>query len=229
MDSTTLTPAPARTDVAAPITVRTTPATPAPQAPQADDRSELARLVQKRGWFLAGGAALWAASIFAVGSNPDTSIGVAISDLGALPFQVGVMGLLGVMFRTGAIGVGRGARIAVRIERVLLGLAMLWTVIHGCFPMFRDAGWLAMLDLFWPLSMLGMFLIGIKVAISGRWRGIARGWPMVAESWAVVTVPVFATVGAPVSDWVGGGHLLVGYTVLGLILARRTALVLPRA
>lgn len=222
MDSTTLTPAPARTDVEAPTTVAPTP------APPADDRSELTRLVQKRGWFLAGGAALWAASIFAVGSTPDTSIGVTVSDLGALPFQVGVMGLLGVMFRTGAIGVGRGARVAIRIERVLLGLAMLWTVVHGCFPMFRDAGWLAVLDLFWPLSMLGMFLIGIKVAVSGRWRGVARGWPMVAESWAVVTVPVFATVGAPVSDWVGGGHLLVGYTVLGLILARRTALVLPR-
>ena len=123
---------------------------------------------------------------------------------------------------------GRQLPVAVRIERVLLTLATAWTVIHGLFPDLRDAAWLAALDVFWPLSMLGMFLIGIKVAVRGQWRGVARVWPLVAESWAVVSVPVFVIVGAPVSDWVGGGHLLIGYTVLGLILARRTELTLPR-
>ena len=28
-----------------------------------------------------------------------------------------------------------------------------------------------MLDMFWPLSMMGMFFIGIRIAIAGRWHG----------------------------------------------------------
>ncbi|MBR7743925.1 hypothetical protein KC207_11545 [Phycicoccus sp. BSK3Z-2] len=216
MSRTTVTPAPARTDG------RTATPTGSPGHP------DLAAAVRRRGLVLAAGAATWALSMVTVGANPETTVGVTVSDLTALPFQVGVMALLGAMSLTGAVGTGRGARVAIRVERVLLSLAMLWTVVHGCFPAFRDAGWLAALDVFWPLSMLGMFLIGIKVAVSGRWRGAARAWPVVAESWAVVCIPVFATVGAPVSDWVGGAHLLVGYTVLGLLLARRTGLVLPR-
>lgn len=224
MNRTTVSPAPARTDVTDTAPVSVAAAAPSAALPDAD----LARTVRRRGYGMAAGAAIWAASIFAVGSNPESVVGITISDLAALPFQAGVMGLLGAMALTGAVGRGRGARVVIRIERVLLSLAMLWTVIHGFFPAFRDAGWLAVLDAFWPLSMLGMFLIGLKVAVRGQWRGVARIWPVVAESWAVVTVPTFLLVGSPVSDWVGGGHLLVGYAVLGLILARRTELVLPR-
>ena len=216
MNRTTISPAPARTDE------------PAASSSVVADDTALARSVRLRGYGLAAGAAIWAASIFAVGTNPESSVDITVSDLGALPFQVGVMALLGAMGLTNAIGSGRGARVAVRVERVLLTLATAWTVIHGLFPDLRDAAWLAALDVFWPLSMLGMFLIGIKVAVRGQWRGVARVWPLVAESWAVVSVPVFVIVGAPVSDWVGGGHLLIGYTVLGLILARRTELTLPR-
>ena len=217
MNRTTVSPAPARTDVTS----------PAPTTPSPSDAA-LALTVQRRGYGMAAGAAIWASSIFAVGSNPTSSVGITISDLAALPFQLGVMGLLGAMALTGATGTTRAARVMIRVERVLLGLATLWTVIHGCFPALRDAGWLAVLDVFWPLSMLGMFVIGIKVAVAGRWRGVARVWPLVAESWAVVTIPTFLLLGEPYSNWVGGGHLLVGYGLLGLIVARRTALVLPR-
>ena len=58
-------------------------------------------------------------------------------------------------------------------------------------PSARDDLWLAVLDVFWPLSMLGMFVIGVKIAFAGRWTGAARIWPLVAESWAVVSVPAF--------------------------------------
>lgn len=222
MNHTTVTPAPARTDVAS--------AHPTSSSASHSGASNpaLARTVRRRGWGMAAGAVVWAGTIFTVGSNPDSSVGITIGDLGGLAFQAGVMGLIGAMALTGAAGTTRTARVMVRVERVLLSLAMVWTVIHALVPAWRDATWLAVLDAFWPLSMLGMFVLGIKVAVAGRWRGPARVWPMVAESWAVVTIPTFVLVGAPVSDWVGGGHLLVGYTVLGLLLARRTELVLPR-
>ncbi len=191
-------------------------------------RADLVRSVQRRGYLLAAGAATWAATVFTVGTNPTDSLAMTIGDLGGLAFQAGVMGLIGAMGLTGAVGTTRTARVMLRVERVLLSLAMLWSVIHGLVPAWRDAPWLAALDVFWPLSMLGMFVLGIKILVAGRWRGVARVWPMVAESWAVVTVPTFVIIGEPVSNWVGGTHLLIGYTVLGLILARRTELLLPR-
>ena len=86
---------------------------------------------------------------------------------------------------------------------------------------FDQIGWIV-LDAFWPLSMLGMFLIGIRIAIAGRWTGVSRFWPMVAESWAVVTIPALGIFGEAVGLAVGCLHLLVGYAVLGVLVSRKT-------
>ncbi|MGP3962007.1 hypothetical protein ACTWPT_39070 [Nonomuraea sp. 3N208] len=44
----------------------------------------------------------------------------------------------------------------------------------------------------------------------------------------MVTVPLFILVGEDASRWVGGGHLLLGYATLGVLLALRPALIIPR-
>jgi hypothetical protein len=204
----TNTPAPARTDVAGTATAA---------APDAKG-------VRRAGLFLTAGALTWSAAVLTFGSNPTDNLGITITDLGALPFQLALFGLVTAQLRTGATGTSKVARGMLRVEYVLLTLATLWTVLHGAVPAFRDDLWLAVLDAFWPLSMLGMAIIGVKVALAGRWKGVARIWPMIAESWAVVTVPTFILIGPPVSDFVGGGHLIAGYAVLGLILATRTHL-----
>lgn len=80
-----------------------------------------------------------------------------------------------------------------------------------------------MLDAFWPISMLGMAIIGVRIAVAGRWKGLARVWPAVAESWALVTVPALGALGPAAGQVVGVGHLLIGYVALGLILALRPA------
>jgi hypothetical protein len=41
-------------------------------------------------------------------------------------------------------------------------------------------------------------------------------------------VPTFVILGDHVSRWVGATHLVIGYAVLGLLLARRPGLLLPR-
>lgn len=199
-------PATARTDV------RTAPATlPMPTA----------SLVRRCGWGLAAGAATFGISFFFIG--PESSVTAArIGDLAGLAFQIGLFGLLLTMLRTGATGVSRLARAMIRVEFGLLTLASIWSVLHALLPGdLRDAGWLAVLDLFWPLSMLGMFVIGIKVAVAGRWTGLTRCWPLVAESWAVVTLPAVGILGYSVGSIVGGAHLLIGYTFLGILLAVR--------
>ena len=138
-----------------------------------------------------------------------------------------MLSLVQLQLRTRATGVSRKAVAMLKVERVLLALAMAWSLVHGLVPSARDEVWLAVLDVFWPLSMLGMFVIGIKVAVAGRWRGAARLWPLVAESWAVVCIPVMGIFGQGIGDVVGATHLLVGYATLGLVIAARPALVMP--
>ena len=54
---------------------------------------------------------------------------------------------------------------------------------------------------------------------------MSRFWPMVAESWAVVTIPAMGIFGEAAGRYVGALHLLVGYAVLGvLVVSRKTRL-----
>ena len=206
----TTTTAPARTDVSAPVA--------APQAPST-------ATARNHALVLVAGAAAWSASSFVHGFDPDTELGVKMQDFSGLAFQVGAMALVGLQLRTRATGITRKAVAMLKVERVLLGLAMLWSLLHAVLPSQREETWLLVLDVFWPLSMLGMFVISVKIAFAGRWKGAARFWPLVAESWAVVTVPAMGIFGHDVADYVGAGHLIVGYIALGLIIAARPHLV----
>jgi hypothetical protein len=209
-----VTSAPARTDVA-------------PGAATAGAALPLSA-VRRHGLALAAGAGIWSAASFTYGFNPDTETGIKVTDLTGFLFQLGVLSLVQLQLRTRATGLSRKAIGFLKVERVLLGLAMLWSLLHALFPAARDDVWLVALDVFWPLSMLGMFAIGIKIAFTGRWRGVARFYPMVAESWAVVSIPAMGIFGATVGDLVGATHMLVGYAALGLVIALRPHLVVPQ-
>ena len=209
----TTTPAPARTDVAPKIRARA-------------GFSE--RTIRRLGLGLTTGTLAWATSILLFTTDPDGVRG-RIGDLTGLAFQLGVFCLLTVQIKTRAIGLGRGARIALRVEAVVLGLASVWSLLHGVLPAgMQDAVWLGFLDICWPLSMLGMAIIAVKLAWTGRWRGALRWWPLIAESWAVVTVPSYVLLGTEASRWIGGTHLLIGYATLGILLALRPHLALPK-
>jgi hypothetical protein len=71
--------------------------------------------------------------------------------------------------------------------------------------------------------MLGMFAIGIRIAIAGRWQGRARFWPLGAESWAPVCIPV-NVIAPDAAPFVAAAHLLIGYAALGVVLAGRPEL-----
>ncbi|WP_433218496.1 hypothetical protein ACQP00_12640 [Dactylosporangium sp. CS-047395] len=175
------------------------------------------------GLALTTGTLIWAGAMFTVGNNPTDSLGRTISDLGGACFQLGLFALLAIQLRTAATGTSKVARGMLYTEHVLLAIATLWSVLHAV-PSLRDEAFLVPMDVFWPLSMLGMFIIGLKILFTARWKGAARVWPAVAESWAVITVPAFAILGSPTADYIGGAHLLVGYATLGLILAARPTL-----
>jgi hypothetical protein len=208
--SLSTTPAQARTDWGA---------TAAPVGPTTSTRS--ARFT---GIAVAAGSAAWAAGLLLFGPNPDPGWEDTVYNLTSLLFQLGLVALVTLQLRTGAIGTGRLARFFLHAEHVLLGLAIVSTLTWVFLRQFDDQTWFLLLDAFWPLSMLGMAAIGIRIAIAGRWRGAARFWPVVAESWAPVVVPLNAVFGNSVGGAAGAAHLLVGYVALGLVLARRPEL-----
>ena len=199
-------PAPARSDVATAAPTGTGPTRP----------------YAVHGRVLSAGAASWAVSMAFFGLNPETDLGLAVQGLGGGLFQVGLLFLLRTLWLTQALGEGRLARGVLRFEAFLVTLAIASTFVDAIqVSDLSQPGWAA-LDAFWPLSMLGMFLIGIRIAVAGRWTGVSRFWPMVAESWAVVTIPALGIFGPTVGLVVACTHLLVGYTVLGVIVSRKT-------
>ncbi|MGY1726940.1 hypothetical protein ACI79J_08190 [Geodermatophilus sp. SYSU D01062] len=204
--SLTTTPAPARTDLAAAAGSR----------PAASIRS-----VRTAGIAVTAGSASWAAACALLGTTPPAGTWqAAVVNLTAFAFQLGLVFLVSAQMRTGAIGTGRLARTLLHVEHALLAVAMVSSLMWALTPSLYDTGFFFVIDLFWPLSMLGMAAIGVRIAIAGRWTGVARFWPMVAESWAPVTVPT-AFLLPSVTQYVGAAHLLVGYVVLGIVLATR--------
>jgi hypothetical protein len=199
------TPAPARSDLAQGQATTTTTTRP----------------YLRHGTMLTVGAVAWSSMIALFGFNEDTPGNQYGHNAGAFLFQLGVLALVRVLWRTNAVGAGRLARTFLRIETGVLVLAMASTAsdFFGITNMENPVS--LALDMCWPLSMVGMFAIGVRIAIAGRWQGLSRFWPMVAESWAVVTVPTLGIFGPEAARWVGALHLLVGYAVLGQIVARK--------
>lgn len=206
--SLTQTPAPARSDI--PAATRGATSTPLTSRPYF-----------RHGTMLTVGALAWSGMIAIFGFNAEGPGNQYGHNAGAFLFQVGVLCLLRVLWRTRALGDGKLARFVLRAEAVALSVAMVSTTSDFFGITNLDNPVSLAIDMFWPLSMLGMFLIGIRIAIAGRWKGVSRFYPMLAESWAVVSVPSMAIFGEGVARWVGALHLVVGYAVLGQVVARK--------
>ncbi|MBC3193870.1 hypothetical protein H7X46_22675 [Pseudonocardia sp. C8] len=203
-------PAPARTDVDPLGTPATAPGVAAPAL----------GTTRRIGTGLALGATAFGLS-FLVGDPQDAGGAGDFTDAGGLLFQFGLFGLLYLMRRTRATGDGRFGRGLLWTVTALLVPATAWSALAIVVPADARGTWFVVLDLFWPLSMLGMAVIGVTIAVVGRYRGILRFWPAVAETWAVVTVPVLGVLGPAVGNAVGGLHMILGYGVLGLLVATR--------
>lgn len=199
------TPAPARSDVLATRVAQHRPARP----------------YLRHGRMLSAGAVAWALSMAVFGGNPQGDVAATVVSIGSGLFQVGLLLFLRALWSSRALGEGRVARAVLRLQAGLVGLAMCSTLADAVHVSdLTQPGW-ALLDACWPLSMLGMFLIGVRIAIAGRWRGVTRFWPLVAESWVVVVVPTMLVLGETAANIVAPLHLLVGYTFLGLLVARK--------
>jgi hypothetical protein len=215
-------PAPARSELTAdhPAAVRADPPAGHPAGGAASARRHPFVV---HGALLSAGALAWSASIVALGVDPVGNPNeLLLFGLGSGLFQLGLLALLRVLWRTRALGEGRIARAALIVESVLVTFAIGSTLADAFAVSDLNQPVWAALDAFWPLSMLGMVFIGIRVAVAGRWTGVTRFWPLVAESWAAVVLPINGIFGGAVSQNVAAAHLIVGYAVLGVLVARKT-------
>lgn len=213
------TPMPARTDAPS--------VAPPGVGPRAAAPGTL-RAVRLGGVAMATGAAAWAVGTLVYDLDPGTDDFSWVYKLSSLLFQLGLVALVAVQLRTRATGTGRLARGFLHAEHVMLGLAIVSSLQWLLAPDLSENAFFLALDLFWPLSMLGMAALGIRIAIAGRWRGAARIWPAIAETWALVMFPAMALVSEEATTYISAGHLFAGYTMLGVILALRPDLTVAR-
>lgn len=142
-------------------------------------------------------------------------------------FQLGLLSLLAVLWATQGTGVARTARGLLAAEVVAVILAVAWTVPYLFDANRPTTGVLVVLDAFWPLSMLGLIVIGVLVARAGRWPRPLRYLPLVAS----LLIPVDIAVSwAPdeVRNIVMGAYLAVTYGLLGLGMMRESDRLRPR-
>lgn len=132
-------------------------------------------------------------------------------------FQVGLVALLAVMRATDATGVTRPGRFVLNAEIIALALAIGWTI-----PFLFDAnrphtGILVVLDAFWPLSMVGLIVVGIFVIRARRWPSPARYLPLAASLLIPVDIALnVAGLGLDAQIVVSSAYLALAYTALGL-------------
>lgn len=132
-----------------------------------------------------------------------------------------LVALVVVQLRPRATGTGRLARGFLHAEHVMPGLAIVSSLQWLLGPDLSESAFFLALDLFWPLSMLGMAALGIRIEVAGHWRGAARIWPTIAETWALVLFPAMALVSEEATTVISAGHLFAGSTMLGVIPAVR--------
>lgn len=84
--------------------------------------------------------------------------------------------------RMGAMGKGKFGSIIFTLQIIFLSLAQLWNLYELLQP---GAGTRLyyLLDMFWPVSNLCMFVTGLTIAIKGRLKGWKRYMPLASGFW----------------------------------------------
>lgn len=140
-------------------------------------------------------------------------------------FQLGLLGLLVVMRVTKATGAGRLGRFVVNAEIVAVLLAFAWTVPFALDPTRDHTTFFVVLDVFWPLSMLGTLVVGIAVLLARRWPMPARVLPLAAGLLIPMDIVLMAT--GLAGDWgeivIRSVYFAIAYTVLGLAVTTQVA------
>ncbi|WP_214102710.1 hypothetical protein [Acrocarpospora catenulata] len=180
--------------------------------------------VRLAGAMLAVGAIAWGIGQVIVGDKIQEGIQTLDTVTGMI-YVLGMIGLVWAILATRASGDGFGRLVALGLLVILPG-AFLLNVLsfgyasHDDFPL-----WLAILDACWPLSQLGMLVLGSCVAVARRAAGALRWLPLLAGCWFPVSVIAQIAGGSAVSVWVSAVWLIGVHAQLGVRMAVRGQLV----
>ena len=195
------------------------PSTPAPAAaPWTHGR------IRALGCALAVSAPVWAATVVVFGDVTDFGWRTLLAGITALAFQASIVALLrleessGAMSRPGASG--RVAVVGHRVQYALMAGAVMSTLLD-MFELLQGTVVWAVFDACWPLSMLGMVIIGVRIAVVGRWHGALRWHTLFAHSWLLWGIPLMAFGTAGQLGMVA--QVVLGYGLLGVRIAARPA------
>lgn len=189
------------------------------QATHAGLSSDTRSATRLAGVLLAIGATAWGIGTIVVGEKIQEGIQTLDTVTGMI-FVVGVWAFVWRVSAAQATGARFGRVIPLGLL-ALLPLAFLLNALsfgyatHDDFPL-----WLMILDGAWPLSMFGMMVLGIAVAVTGRFQGLMRWLPLFAGLWFPVTMAAQILGGATVSTYVSAAWLIGTYAVIGLRMAR---------
>lgn len=174
------------------------------------------------GALVALGAVTWSVT-WLVAGPPEEGRNAAVEIWGSAAFQLGLVALLVAMRGTDAAGASRWGRRVVTGEAVLLGLAIAWTVPHLGNPNYQDdhgGALLTALDAAWPLSMLGLVVVGVFVLRARRWPGALRWLPLAASLLIPLDILVMLVAGPWGQIVVRAVYMTLTYGAMGLLLLR---------
>jgi hypothetical protein len=184
--------------------------------------------IRALGVLIALGAIIWSIGWLQAGVRPIGPDGMPINDQVEIwasgVFQLGALALLLIMRATRATGTTRAGRWILNVEIVAMVLAIAWTI-----PYLFDANrptnlLLTVLDVFWPLSMVGLIAVGVMVVRARRWPTPVRYLPLAAS----LIIPVDIVVSLlGVSQWaeivIRSALFSVSYTLLGIAVIWQVA------
>ncbi|MBW8482738.1 hypothetical protein [Actinomadura parmotrematis] len=182
-----------------------------------------AAAVRAAGALLAAGSLAWGTAAAVYGTDTDEV--VVPQEVTGIAYVIGLFALSWTLLATRATGARKG-RFLPLPELALMPLAAAFNVYAiTSLETYDDKlpAWAAVLDASWPLSQLYLLVLGIAVAVAGRWRGLLRWHPLACALWFIATVAVQAAFGKDASAWTGAAWLLLVFTSLGLRLALRPA------
>jgi hypothetical protein len=183
-------------------------------------------MIRAGGVLIALGAIVWSIGWLQAGPRPLNASGMPINDQFEIwasgVFQLCLIAMLLIMRITRATGTSRAGRWILDAESVAVLLAIAWTI-----PYLFDANRpstviLTVLDVFWPLSILGLVAVGFMVMRAKRWPSPVRYLPFVAS--LIIPVDILLMLSG-VGEWteivVRSIYLAVTYTVLGVFVIRQ--------
>ncbi|MFB4306279.1 hypothetical protein [Actinomadura sp. GTD37] len=206
------------------MTVHVRPSSVYPDDPSGSEPGGLLLRTRLTGAALAAGTTAWIIGLLIAGNEVQDEI-VPIEIWGSMAFLLGVLPLVALVLSTNATGRRKGRYIAM-VEMALLVPALVWCPLAVAYDG-ETPGWVMPFDLCWPLSMLGMLVIGICVAIVGRYRGLLRWQFLLCGLWLLVAGVGQAALGDDGGTYPGTAWLGLTYGVLGLRLALTPRIVLP--